>query len=383
MYIQACLLAICLFNVVDANFIAKAWANALRMTMFEQEVEDVNAVHRIDNHLVRRLIVMPLTEEFNPNQASEMHNKIEYGDKCSLPASLGTLIFGKPYEVPWLFEMQPVGRAKTIGDVLNNEKVMNEGHHSDSEKEEEDDSESDEGEERSPAPVKVLDKAYISPLDFRSPENYIFIPKWLMKTLGLKPRDLVDISFVRINLAGLVVFQPCSLEWDELMESSDQDPKTILEHEINKYSSLTAGSTIYIEYRGTTYPLYVSETRSELGVPVRGVRVQDSDVQVDIDRELLDDLLEGQEDIEEGEGAVDAVATDAERVSASLEEREINEDEDEGDEDGKEDGEEEEEDEDEDEDEEEDEDEDVDEDDEDEDEDEDDEDEDEDEEEEE
>ena len=59
-------------------------------------------------------------------------------------------------------------------------------------------------------PVKVLDKAYISPLDFRSPENYIFIPKWLMKTLGLKPNDLVDISFVRINLAGLVVFQPCS-----------------------------------------------------------------------------------------------------------------------------------------------------------------------------
>jgi hypothetical protein len=111
----------------------------------------------------------------------------------------------------------------------------------------------------------------------------------------------VDISFVRINLAGLVVFQPCSLEWDELMECSDTDPKTILEHEINKYSSLTMGSTIYIEYRGITYPLYVSETRNELGVAVRGVRVQDSDVRVDIDRSLLDNMLEEEEEEEEEE----------------------------------------------------------------------------------
>ena len=112
-----------------------------------------------------------------------------------------------------------------------------------------------------------------------------------MTTLGLEARDVVDISFVRIKLAGLVVFQPCSLAWDTLVESGGKDPKTILEHEINKYSSLTAGSTIYIEHEGQEYPLYVSETRSEAGVAVRGVRVQDSDVKVDIDRSRLDKLV--------------------------------------------------------------------------------------------
>ena len=243
------------------------------MTVFEQEVEDVNAVHKIDNHLARRLIVMPLTEEFNPNQASEMRDKIEFGDKCSLPASLGTLIFGKPYEVPWIFEMKPVGRTTTLGESIAQENTMIEKDWSILTQKH-----SLMGTQkmrtrkrrRDPEPVKVLDKAYISPLDFRSPENYIFIPKWLMKTLGLKPNDLVDISFVRINLAGLVVFQPCTLEWDELMEGSDTDPKTILEHEINKYSSLTMGSTIYIEHKGIVYPIYVCETRNELGVAVRG-----------------------------------------------------------------------------------------------------------------
>ena len=123
------------FSSINGSFISKAWANAQKMTVFEQEVEDVNAVHKIDNHLARRLIVMPLTEEFNPNQASEMRDKIEYGDKCSLPASLGTLIFGKPYEVPWIFEMKPVGRVMTLGESIAQENTMIKKNmeHSDSE----------------------------------------------------------------------------------------------------------------------------------------------------------------------------------------------------------------------------------------------------------
>ena len=50
------------FSSINGSFISRAWANAQKMTVFEQEVEDVNAVHKIDNHLARRLIVMPLTE---------------------------------------------------------------------------------------------------------------------------------------------------------------------------------------------------------------------------------------------------------------------------------------------------------------------------------
>jgi len=299
---------------VDANYLSKAWNRALKQTMFEQEVEDENSVHRIDNHLVRRLIVMPLTEAFNPNQATAMHGKVQYGDKCSLPASIGRVIFEKPYDVPWLFEISPVNKHKSllgrkVGVTIhvNNNETSAEIRQEEAnakqkvEEEEGEDDEDDGTESKKMQPlVRVLDKAYISPLDFRSPENYIFLPQWLMKTLGVKTNDLVDVSFVRIKLAGLVVFQPLTLEWDALMEAN-QDPKTVLEHEVNKYSSLTTGSTIYIEFKGVEYPLYVKETRAEGGVAVRGVRVQDSDVKVDIDRSIIDAIIKekkGKEQLE-------------------------------------------------------------------------------------
>lgn len=136
----------------------------------------------------------------------------------------------------------------------------------------------------------TLEKAYISPLDFRSPENYIFMPRWLMRSMNIEANTLVDVSFVRIKLAGLVILQPLSLEWDKLVEKH-KNPQSLLEHEINKYSSLTAGSTIMIEVEGVEYPFHVKDTKAENGVSVKGVRVQDSDVKVDFDRSFLDNLI--------------------------------------------------------------------------------------------
>lgn len=223
--------------------------------------------------------MLPLTKAFNPSQASAMHGKVQYGDKCSLPGSLGKLIFEKPYEVPWLFEVTPVPRNTHLlqkamrehpGVTLLEQKI-------------------DVNELR--GGKRMLQKAYISPLDFRAPENYIFLPQWLMQSLNLQSFDLVDVSFVRIKLAGLVVLQPQTLDWDRMMASKDGNLKAVLEHEVNKYSALTAGSTILIEVDGTELPLLVKECRAEGGVQVKGVRIQDSDVKTDIDRSLLDRML--------------------------------------------------------------------------------------------
>lgn len=248
---------------VSSNFFSRLWTRALEQTFHEQAVEDENAVHKMDDHLVRRLIVMPLTDAFNPSQISPMHGKVQYGDKCSLPSSIGRAIFEKPYEVPWIFEMTPVTSSGTQTELSSLS--------------------------GSP-PNSVLKKAYISPLDFRAPENYIFLPQWLMLSLGLAPNDFVDVSFIRLKLASLVVLQPLSESWDKLMEHT-QNPRTVLEHEVNKYSSLTAGATIVIEFNGIEFPLFVKETRAEGGISVRAVRVQDADVRVDIDRSIIDEIL--------------------------------------------------------------------------------------------
>lgn len=280
--IYSALLIIGAIKIARCNIINKIWTKALRQTLFEQSVEDENSLHKMDNHLVRRLIVMPLTEAFNPSQISAMHCKVQYGDKCSLPGSIGRAIFEKPYEVPWLFEMTPVRRESTSVEYVPSTDLP---------------------------PARILDKAYVSPLDFRAPENYIFLPQWLMKSMGLQPNDLVDVSFVRIKLASLVTFQPLTADWDKLVSSSS-NPRTVLEHEVNKYSSLTAGATIVIEFEGVEYPLLVKETRAEGGVAVRGVRVQDADIRVDIDRSVLDAILKKEKERKEGsEQSVGAAAT--------------------------------------------------------------------------
>ena len=265
-----------------SSMLSTVWEKAVMQSLYEQEIEDDNSIHRIDNHLVRRLIVMPLTDAFNPHQASGMHGKVQYGDKCSLPGSIGRLIFEKPYEVPWLFEIKKSSKQSGIKTPIPNE-VSKNTHSND---------ENSNNDENSFLRYDKLSKAYISPLDFRSPENYIFLPKWLMKNLELKSNDVVDVSFIRIQLASLVTLQPLTLAWDDLIKGGDVNPVTILEREINKYSSLTCGSTITIQYKGIEYFFYVKETKAENGVAVKGVRVQDSDIKCDIDRSVLDKLLE-------------------------------------------------------------------------------------------
>ena len=268
------LLILAVSKVASASGLSGLWTRAVQQTMLEQSAEDTNSLHRVDDHLVRRLICLPLSESFASSAISAMQGKVQHGDKCSLPASIGRIIFGKPYEVPWLFEVTPV--ATSASDRPASEE-MNTSH-----------------------AMRRLKKVYVSPLDFRAPENYIFMPSWAMESLGLRPFDLVDVSFIRIKLAALVVLQPLNLEWDSLL-AEGKDPKSILEHEINKYSSLTAGSTITIEYGGTTYAFFVKQTHAEGGVAVHGVRVQDSDIKVDIDRSVLDAMLKQREEEEQRE----------------------------------------------------------------------------------
>ncbi|RYH30170.1 hypothetical protein EON65_05955 [archaeon] len=275
-----CLYLVSILYLSLANPFARLWSHSIRQSLYEQEVEDVNSLHRIGNHLARRLIVMPLTDIFKANSVDPMYGKVHYGDKCSLPSSIGKIIFDQRYEVPWLFEIKPVKRKSKLAPSV----AISNG------------SPGEDDEIAKPYYRRgKIDSSYISPLDFRAPENYIFLPKWLMNDLNLQPYDAVDVSFVRIRLADLVVLQPLSLSWDALIEEIG-DPKSLLEHEVNKYSSLTAGSTIYIEMKGKEYALYVKETRAEGGVAVKAVRIQDSDVRADIDRTVLDQLIDRQED---------------------------------------------------------------------------------------
>ncbi len=260
---------LCSVQVLNANYATRfsvAWRKATIQSLREQAIEDANGVSKFKRYLTRKLIVMPLTEICEPAEYSVMHRKVKYGDKCSFPQSIGQDLYDKPYEVPWLFE---ISKIKDDVSLPSNTTASNSIFGSES---------------------TCLDRVYASPLDFRAPENYILLPPWVMQALGVKHNDIVDVSFVRLKLASVVTLQPLSVEWDTLV-SMTENLQALLEHEINKYSSLTSGTNIMINCDGVEYSFYVKDIKADNDVSVNGARIQDSDVKVDIDRSVLDSIL--------------------------------------------------------------------------------------------
>lgn len=150
-----------------------------------------------------------------------------------------------------------------------------------------------------------------SPLDFRAPENYVFMPQWAMQSLGLRPFDRVRVDLVRLQVAASVQLRPHDAPaWQQLItdigsrnDGGNASPAQLLEREINKFSALTAGTNISIQLElpspmasnaGSSdrptearamHTFQVVGVRGELSgdrVALRAVRVQDADVQVNI-----------------------------------------------------------------------------------------------------
>ena len=51
------------------------------------------------------------------------------------------------------------------------------------------------------APPRALRRLYCSILDYRAPENFIFVPRWMMLQLRLLPRDVVDFTWCKVRAA--------------------------------------------------------------------------------------------------------------------------------------------------------------------------------------
>jgi hypothetical protein len=248
-----------------SNRFARNAIGAWRQTLYEQNVEDINTVYKFNNYLDRKLIVLPIETKSSSLKHGLMLGKEQFSDKCSLPRSVGALLYEKMFESPWTFEISKISDGKSLSSVSSNFDATN--------------------------TVADVNKVYASALDFRAPENYVFVPPWMMTALGLQNWDIVSLRFLKLHPVSMVTLQPLTLDWDKLTEEEGDAIQGVLEGEINKYSTLTAGTTITINVKGRKLQLFVKETLSEgLGgapVAVSGVRIQDADVRTNIDRSLI------------------------------------------------------------------------------------------------
>lgn len=233
--------------------ITTKWKNANFLAELEQAVEDYNAEEIVASApdpttavSYRRLIVLPLDERFDPPAGVFSHGHVQTGDKMSLPREFWTAIQKSNAEVPWLFEVSRV-------DGVTGPRVKFPPNMED----------------------PNLNKVVGGAIDFRSPANYVFLPKWMIIALGLKPRDVVDVKLIQtVPASSAVKLRPHSSEFVKITNH-----QAVLETELKHYSALTRGATIPFDYLGKRFYFDVVDLRSApRGERVPMAKVQDCDI---------------------------------------------------------------------------------------------------------
>jgi len=237
------------------SFLLTKWIQANSLALLEQAVEDHNAEHvatspsLADSLSYRRCIVLPLDDRFDPPVGVFSHNHVQTGDKMSLSRNFWEAIAKSKAEVPWLFEV-----TRVEGVTSPRVQVPLDEFHPTS---------------------KNLSRVVGGALDFRCPENYAFLPHWMMKALGLRPRDVVDVRLVTTTPPGSAVkLRPHSNSFLNI-----HNHQAVLETELKHYSALTLGTTIPFDYRGERFFFDVVDLRSApRGERVGTAKVQDCDI---------------------------------------------------------------------------------------------------------
>eukprot|EP00922_Rhytidocystis_sp_ex-Travisia-forbesii_P042375 GHVS01063303.1.p1 GENE.GHVS01063303.1~~GHVS01063303.1.p1 ORF type:complete len:263 (-),score=23.54 GHVS01063303.1:65-853(-) len=210
------------------------WRRARYLTNTEQCVEDANRLETHYGTLVRYYVVMPLTNLFQPPIGHFSHGHALQGDKISLPRSVLDLIMQRKVEVPWQFALRTTPSSETL----------------------------------------QCQKRHVSAsvLDFRAPENYVFIPPWMMTHLKLRARDVVQCDLVKLPEAVTLILRPHSDEFFNIPRH-----RAVMENRLRHYSSLTKGSTIVLKHSGKEYQLDVVDITSG-GLSLSMASIQDCDV---------------------------------------------------------------------------------------------------------
>lgn len=117
-------------------------------------------------------------------------------------------------------------------------------------------------------------KTHSGVLEFVSEEGRVYIPQWMMETLKLEPGMLVKIANCDLPNGQFVKIEPQSVDFLDI-----SDPKAVLENALRKFSTLTVGDIIEIDYNDTKYGIKVLEVNPETSNS--GICVVETDLETD------------------------------------------------------------------------------------------------------
>ncbi|KAJ1719850.1 ubiquitin fusion degradation protein, partial [Coemansia erecta] len=93
-------------------------------------------------------------------------------------------------------------------------------------------------------------------LEFTAEEGRVYLPQWMMETLGLSPGSVIEVINVALLRGAMVKLQPQSTDFLDI-----SDHRAVLENALRKFSALTVGDIIAFEYNGREYKVAVIETQ--------------------------------------------------------------------------------------------------------------------------
>jgi len=113
-------------------------------------------------------------------------------------------------------------------------------------------------------------------LEFSAPEGVVYVPPWMLKTLGIPQKNggLVRLRNVALPLGSFIKIQPQSTDFLDIT-----DPRAVLEHSLRSYACLTLNDIISIRYNETTFNVKVLEVVPQSSQ--NGISIMETDLQVD------------------------------------------------------------------------------------------------------
>ncbi|KAJ2702232.1 ubiquitin fusion degradation protein [Coemansia sp. IMI 203386] len=109
-------------------------------------------------------------------------------------------------------------------------------------------------------------------LEFTAEEGRVYLPQWMMDTLGISPGTVVEVINVALLRGSLTKLQPQSVDFLDI-----SDHRAVLENELRKFSALTVGDVIAFKYNEKEYRIKVVETQPS----PTAINIVETDLSVD------------------------------------------------------------------------------------------------------
>ncbi|CAO3641549.1 unnamed protein product [Mucor hiemalis] len=112
-------------------------------------------------------------------------------------------------------------------------------------------------------------------LEFIAEEGRVYLPQWMMETLGTEPGNIIEIKNVTLPLGSFVKIQPQSTDFLDI-----SDHRAVLEKALRNFSTLTIGDMVQINYNNKIYQIQVLDVKPH-NEEHSGISIIETDLEVD------------------------------------------------------------------------------------------------------